>query len=228
MIPMKISAQKHKKIIAAVGILVFILLCTVIFVRIGKPMITFASDPEKFRSTIADLGLSGKLIFIFMLILQTFVAVIPGEPLEICAGYAFGALNGTLLCILGEGLGSIIVFIFVRKFGVKAVEIFFDRDKLKSIKILNDPKRLNTLTFILFLIPGTPKDLLCYAAGLTSISFKVWLIISFVARIPSIVTSTIGGNALGTQNYTTAVIVFIITVIISVTGIIIYNKVGKS
>lgn len=226
--PMKISAENHKKIIAVIGILVFTLLCTVIFFRIGRPMITFASDPEKFRDTISDLGFSGKLIFLSMLILQTFVALIPGEPLEICAGYAFGAFTGALLCILGEGIGSIIVFLFVRKFGIKAVEIFFDKDKLKSIKILNNPKSLNTLTFILFLIPGTPKDLLCYAAGLTNISFKVWLIISFAARIPSIVTSTIGGNALGIQNYASAVIVFIVTVIISVTGIIIYNKVGKS
>lgn len=219
--------EKHKKIIAAAGIAVFALLCFLIFFRIGKPMMTFASDPEKFRNTITGLGAEGKVIFICMLILQIFVAVIPGEPLEICAGYAFGAFQGTVLCIIGEALGSILVFMFVRKFGVKAVEIFFNKDKLSSLKILNDPKRLNILTFILFLIPGTPKDILCYVAGLTNIKFKIWLIICFTARIPSIVTSAVGGNALGTQNYVTAVIVFIITVVISLTGLAVYNKIGR-
>ena len=65
-----------------------------------------------------------------MVVLQVVVAVIPGEPLEIAAGYAFGALEGTLLCMVGTWIGGLMVFLLVRRFGVRAVEIFFPLEKL--------------------------------------------------------------------------------------------------
>lgn len=79
------------------------------------------------------------------------------------------------------------------------------------------------LTFILMFIPGTPKDLISYFVGLTDMKLYEWLIISTIARIPSIVTSTIGGSALAEKNYKFAVIVFVIAAIISIAGIVIYN-----
>ena len=74
------------------------------------------------------------------------------------------------------------------------------------------------------MLPGTPKDLLCYFAGLTNIRFPVWLLICSLGRLPSIVTSTIGGNALGTKNYWGAVLVFVITLAISAAGLLFYDR----
>jgi len=113
--------DKHKKLISAAGIALFLLLSLAIFWFVGKPFLAFVSEPEKFRLWVDGHGIWGRLAFLGMMLLQVFVAIIPGEPLEIGAGYAFGAVEGTMLCILGAGIGSALVFFFVRRFGVKAV-----------------------------------------------------------------------------------------------------------
>ena len=60
-------------------------------------MVRFAKEPELFRQWIDSLGLWGKAVYVGMCMLQVVVAIIPGEPLEICGGYAFGGVWGSIL-----------------------------------------------------------------------------------------------------------------------------------
>lgn len=87
------------------------------------------------------------------------------------------------------------------------VEVFFPEEKLKKLKFLKTTPKRDMIFFIIFMIPGTPKDLLCYFTGLTDIKFSLWLLICSLGRLPSIITSTVGGDALGTSNYWFAVAV---------------------
>ncbi len=194
---------------------------------VGAPLVRFASEPEKFRAWVNGHGFGGRVAYVGMVIFQVVIALIPGEPFEIAAGYAFGAVEGTLLCILASTLGSVAVFLLVRRFGIRLVELFFSKDKLKSVRFLKSTPRRDMLFLIIFMIPGTPKDLLSYVAGLTDISFPVWLMICSLGRIPSIITSTIGGNALGTKNYWFAIAVFAVTMAVSGVGIWIYDRICK-
>ena len=208
-------ATRGQKIAAIVSIAVFLLVLVLLTIFVGGPIIKTIGDPASFRVWIDARGIWGKLLFIGLLILQVAVAFIPGEPFELAAGYAFGAVWGTILVWIGLALGTTVVFLFVRKVGIKAVEVFFPRERINSLKYLKDEKALNAAAFVLFLIPGTPKDLLTYAAGLTKIRLLPWVVLTSIARIPSIVTSTISGNALGMQNYTLAIIVYAATALVS-------------
>lgn len=219
--------DKHKKIIGVCAIIFFLGFMAAVFWFVGRPMIAFVEDPAQFRSWVDGKGLWGQLAFVVMFFFQILVAIIPGEPLEICAGYAFGAIEGTFLSMLGIALGSAAVFMLVRTLGVKLVEVFFSVEKIRSMRFLRESRKRNMLTFLLMFIPGTPKDLLSYFVGLMDMKLSEWLIITTVARIPSVVTSTAGGSALAEQNYLTAAIVFGVTGIISITGILIYNKVSR-
>lgn len=216
--------EKDKKKIALVGIITFVLLSIAAFLFIGKPMLRFIDEPESFRDWVNGNGVFGWLAFLGMQILQVFVAIIPGEPLEIGAGYAFGALEGTILCLVGTVIGSILVFAFVRRFGTKAIEVFFAKKDINSLSFLKDSKKLSFVIFLLFFIPGTPKDLLTYFAGLTKIRLRDFILLTTIARIPSVITSTIGGNALGLKNYVFAIIVFAATLVISGIGVLVYKK----
>ncbi len=216
--------DKQKKIIAAAGILLFFLLSGLVFWFAGRPLIRFVSEPELFRKWVDARGIWGRAAFVGMVILQIFVAVIPGEPLEIAAGYAFGFLEGTLLCLIGMLIGGTLVFAFVRKFGVKAVEIFFPRKQIDSFRFLQNKRRVTLFVVLAFLLPGTPKDILSYVAGLTPVRFSHWLLITSLCRLPSVVTSTIGGSALGSGQLLTATIVFAATLLISAAGYMIYRK----
>ena len=209
--------DKKKRIAAVASLAVFLIFTGAICWFVGKPMVEFVSEPEKFRAWVDASGAWGRLAFIGMMAFQIVVAFIPGEPLEIGAGYAFGAVEGTGLCLLGALLGSVTVFLFVKKFGMRFVALFVSEEKIRSLKFLQNEKRLNLIAYILFLIPGTPKDVMTYIVGLTPMKLSFWIFITLTARIPSVITSTIGGDALGTQNYLFA------TAVLSGLGILLYR-----
>ena len=216
--------EAHKKKIYLFAIVVALLFIAAVGYLVGKPMVDFVREPERFRAWVDSSGFVSRVIFVGMVVFQLVIALIPGEPLEMGAGYAFGAVEGTILCIIGCVIGSALVFLFVRRFGVKLVEVFFPREKIRSLRFLQDSRRLNLLTFIVFFIPGTPKDLLSYFIGLTDMKLGTWLFITAVARIPSIVTSTVTGDALGLKDYQFALIAFGVTLALSLAGILVYRR----
>lgn len=220
-------SDKQKKIISIIGFLIFLLFSGLVAWFIGKPLFQYVDEPEKFKTWVDGYGMWGWLICTGMMVLQIVIAIIPGGALEIGAGYAFGIIEGSIICIVGSIIGCAIVFQFVRVFGVKLVEAFFSINKIRSLKFLHDEKKRDILAFIIFLVPGTPKDLLSYFMGLTDMSMSRWLLISTVARTPAIVVSVMGGDALGSKKYVMAIIVFVITVVVSIAGMIFYKKLCK-
>lgn len=218
-------SERAKKIIAAASLAVFIILMLVLAYVVGRPLLKYVQEPEKFREWVDSAGIMGRVYFLGIQFLQVVIALIPGEPVEIGAGYAFGAVEGTLLCMLGTIAGSMAVYFFVRRFGIKAVEIFFPIEKIEQLRFLNTAKKRDALMFLLMFIPGTPKDLLGYVAPIVGLSPGAWLFITAVARIPSVVTSTVGGGALGGRNYVFAVIAFAVTLLISGIGLLTYRRI---
>ena len=191
---------------------------------VGRPLLRHLEDPEQFKLWIEGFGIYSKLVFVLLVILQVLMAVIPGEPFEIMAGYAFGVIEGTVLCLIGITIGSLIIFQIVRKLGSDFVEIFFKKETIDRLSFIRDPKKLNVITFLIFSIPGTPKDLLTYVMGLTPMKTGTWAVICILARIPSVLSSAYAGHLLGQENYVSSGIVFGITAIVSLIGIVIYNK----
>lgn len=209
------------------SIAAFVTLSIFLLLAVGRPMLRFIENPGGFRAWVDGHGIWGRIAFVGMMFFQVVVAIVPGEPLEIAAGYAFGFWEGTLLCQIGIFLGSLTVFLFVRNWGIRVVEVFFPREKILSSKLLRDRRKRDALAFILMFIPGTPKDILTYCAGLTDMPLGTWLLISTIARIPSVVTSTIGGNALGLKDYWFALAVFAATLVLSLGGWLLYRRMDK-
>jgi uncharacterized membrane protein YdjX (TVP38/TMEM64 family) len=98
-------------------------------------------------------------------------------------------------------LGSVIIFMFTKRLGIKMAEAMVGKEKIHSLHFVKDSKNLNLLIFFLYFIPGTPKDIFTYFIGLTPMKLKTFLILSSIARIPSVITSTITGNALGVKDF---------------------------
>lgn len=216
---------ERKRASVILGVVSAILLVlTVFLILVFREYLT---DTERVRGFIQRHYFVGTLIMIGLCAVQVIVALVPGELVEIAAGYAFGAWGGMLVCLIGATIGSIMVLLLVRRFGRKFVYTFYPKEKMDAIKWLKNKRRRNSLTFILFLIPGTPKDLLTYAIGLTDMSIPTYILLTTAARFPSLITSTMGGSAVGEQNYTSAIIIFAITATISIAGIIVYNIIDK-
>ncbi len=223
--PENIKLRKTLSILLIVGI---VIVFSLIAYFVGRPLVReFRESPETFRDYVKSHGPLGPLIMIGIMVMQVIVAFIPGEPFELGAGFVFGWLSGSLLCLAGAAAASAMVFLAVRAWGVKIVELFFPREKIKSYSFLQNEKKLDLLVFILFLIPGTPKDLLTYVVGLTPMKLTTFLLLTTLARIPSVVSSAVTGSLAQKGSYTAAIITYGITLVITVICVLWYRRISK-
>ena len=183
------------------------------------------SDTDAIRSWVEQNRIWGAVIMMLLCAVQVVLALIPGELLEIAAGYAFGGVMGAVICAVGILVGSILAILLARRFGRRLVESLYPRERLDGITIMSDPKKRNAMTFLLFLIPGTPKDLLTYVVGLTDMSIPLYICLTMFARMPSIIASTVGGGALEKDRLGYAAVIFMITAAVSAVGYLVYLRI---
>lgn len=222
----KFDKKKNKKIVI-MGAVIFVIIMLILGFTVGGKIVSMVKEPKKFRNWVQGTGIWGKFLMIGISAFQIIIAVVPGEPIEIASGYAFGWIEGAILCLIGSIIGQTMVFLFAKKYGMDFVEVFVKKEKIEKVSFLNDSEKIYMTIFMIFLIPGTPKDVLSYVVGITPVKLIPFLLVSCLARIPSVVSSTIGGSFLGTKNYKMALIVFGVTIVISGIIYIIYKQYQK-
>lgn len=224
------NGQNTKKF-KVIKILLFILtlvLITAITIKL-LPLFTNLGTSEgqlKFKEEIASSGFSGILMLLGLQLLQILIPVLPGEPIEFLAGMCYGTIGGMFIIFLGAFLSSFIIFYCVRKFGKIFINTFFGEDKIEKLensKWFSNPERIELILFIAFLIPGTPKDLFVYIAGLLPIKPYRFFLISTFGRFPSVISSTFAGSNVVDGNWWLSIVSYIITFAISGLGLYIYN-----
>lgn len=174
---------------------------------------------EYYRQKIESFGWCGFFVMIGIQILQVVFAIIPGEPIEIISGLLYGGIGGALICVIGVFVGTVIIYYLVKIFGKPLVDCFVSPKFFEKMKILNDKRRVERLTLILFFIPGVPKDILTYIAPLTPIKPSRFLVIATVARIPAILTATFAGAAIYNGNYLFTILLFVVATVLTGIGI---------
>lgn len=221
--------NNKKSIIKMASIIIFI--CVMIWMTIQfMPMVSKLTQESARAEYIADIkgrGFIGWLSVLGIQVLQVIVALIPGEPVEVFAGLVYGALGGMFTCLLGVLIGSIIIFYLVKLLGYSFVSSIFEGRELKKLAFLNNEKKLEWIIFILFFIPGSPKDILTYAVGFTPIKPIRFFIISTLARIPSIITSTYAGSIISDGRWLKFAIIYGITAVVTLGGIWLNKKIMK-
>lgn len=212
--------KKYRYLILAVSIIVMAGLTLALW----KPLISFIEDPTSLSIWIEGAGIWGPIIFMLLNSLQVLLAIIPGGPFEVAAGALFGPWIGALMCDVAMTAGGMITFFFVRKFGMSFIELFVDHKEIESVKFLHSNEKYTRLLFLFFLLPGTPKDLMCYVVGLTDIKWTSWLFINFIGRFPAILLSSLSGSALGKQKYEIFIAVFAVIIVFYFLGTFLYKK----
>jgi uncharacterized membrane protein YdjX (TVP38/TMEM64 family) len=208
-------------------ILIFVI-ATAVLSFVFWPFIRELRDPvyrEGFSLWVEGLGWKGPLLLLGLQVLQVVVAVIPGEPVELLAGAAFGALGGLGLCLAGSSGASVLIFLVVKKFGAPFVEKFFHPRETGRFAFLRNAHKTSLVVFILFLIPGTPKDTLTYLAPLGRISLIRFILISTAARIPSVLSSTILGDSALRGDWTLFLLIFGCTALLGFAGIFFSDRI---
>ena len=209
----KKTKQKLLKVLIIIIVLAFVTAVTIYMFPIIKGLATVEGQ-IKFREISNRSWLLGMIVLFLLQLSQIIVAILPGEPIEVLAGMLYGYIGGTIIILIYNFIISAFIFWLTRKYGKKVIYFFFNRKKVDSFlesKIFKNTKRIEAILFFLFLIPGTPKDLLIYVGGLLPVSPIKFLLLSNIARFPSIISSTIVGSNIVYGNWKICALVYLIT-----------------
>jgi uncharacterized membrane protein YdjX (TVP38/TMEM64 family) len=159
------------------------------------------SSQEQVVTMLRSSGIQGPLLCVAVQFLQVVVFVIPGEITQFAAGYVFGAFEGFLYSVTGIMLGSAFNFMFARLVGRPALERFISRKTLEKMdRALNNAKGKSAM-FLLFLMPGMPKDAMSYGAGLSTLSLAEFVVLTGLARTPALLASILLGSQANRRDY---------------------------
>ena len=175
-------------------------------------------------SFLESLGPFGIVGFIGLQVLQVVVAPIPGEVTGLIGGYLYGPVIGVIWSTIGLTIGSYIAFALARYFGRPFVDRFVDKSILKSFEYLLHHKGV-FLVFLLFLIPGTPKDYLCYVLGLGHLTTAQFLVITGVGRLFGTILLTVGGDMIRHEDFRSFAFLVGITIIVVIIILIFRKKI---
>lgn len=176
---------------------------------------------------IKSLGIGGPILLIFVQFIQVIIAFIPGGPFEILTGALYGAYGGLIICLIGSMSASALIFKLSKKHGKRILYFFFSKEKIAKWEWLKDSKKTDIAVFILFLIPGTPKDMLTYIVGISDMGLLKFIIISSLARIPALFSSALIGTTMRHGDIKKSLLIFIIIGIVGIIGICIKDTALK-
>lgn len=203
------------------NIIYIIIIAVLIYYAFSHNIVKYINDcynPKEIKNWVQSFGKLSLFAFIFLQILQVVVFFIPGEAIQAVGGYIYGTVYGTILSIVGIAMGSLLTFFIARHFGQKLLEKIIPAREYLKIKKIIDKSGNKYILFVLYLIPGFPKDILGYVSGITKISTKNFILYSTIARIPGIVMSSFIGSNLYSKDYTTVIIAIIVMLILFIIG----------
>lgn len=162
------------------------------------------TDMKSFSTVVSYLRTYKKesfLLYLVAQILQILISFLPGEVFQFAAGYLFGVIPGLILSVIGATLGTLITFYVAKFLGEDALALFIKPEKLVKYRKMMNSERAYIATFFIYLIPGTPKDICCYIAGISDMKPRPFILLSQAGRIPGMLGSLIFGAMYMDRNY---------------------------
>ncbi len=218
-------SKKQRLILYIFLIVVFLCLLVYLGIRFGPRITELASKPEELKDMLNSFGWKGILIFIGFQVLQVVVAAIPGEFVQIAGGYVYGTIAGTLYSLAGIVTGSVFVFAIARLIGYPVVKLFVTPKQLEKFSFMMNSNKSEAAMFILFLIPGIPKDILTYIAGLTPVKPLKFFVIITIGRLPALLGSSFIGHNTQKGNYGIVIAVSVVAVVLFAVGLIFRDRI---
>lgn len=220
----ELQGAKKKRRIAIVSIIALAAFFILFYLFVGITIADFVKDPEGFKQWIDGFDEGSVIIFVLLRVVMTVLRVIPGGPLQVAGGYAFGTWWGALWCMAGSLIGTLIIFFLGKKYGIKLVGLFVSPEKMQSAALFKDTKKRNLWLFLMNFLPGTPKDIFTWIAALSKGGSLSSITVILLARIPSVIVSTWCGHQLMQENYLLSGIVFGVMFVIGVVCSLAYKK----
>ena len=151
---------------------------------------------------------------ILLQIIQIIICIIPGQPIQFASSYLYGVLGGFLISLVGAFIGTVITYYLAKFLGNDALHVIFGEEKVKSYVRKLNSRRAYVIIFLLYLIPGLPKDFTSYIAGISNIKLRPFIFLSILGRSPGVLESLLFGTFLAHRNYFGIAMLIIASIII--------------
>ncbi|MCC2865279.1 VTT domain-containing protein [Ihubacter massiliensis] len=228
------NKQKKEQLRRKIKVFTTILkLALLLFILVGLPLYIYFYQPEVIErmSSLESVNAFFKqyktqsiLVYIGAQVAQIVVCIIPGQWLQFAAGYMYGFWLGFLFSLIGAAIGSVITYYLAKLLGRDAMHLIFGEQKINQFIHKLNSKKAVVIVFLIFLIPGVPKDLCNYAAGISEMKLKPFLIVSLIGRSPGMMGSLLIGRQIEAGDYTGAIVIAVIAVILFIIGIVMRKK----
>ena len=218
---------KRSDLFRFLGLIAFFAICVVIVIFM-YPLFKDIFEPggvDIVIDRIRDKGAFGVLILLALQFIQVVVAFIPGEVTQMAAGMLYGPLWGALLILFGCAISSAFVYTIVHKLGAPFVMDLVPEKQLKKFQDFEKTGRLGIIVFILFLIPGLPKDTFTYLVPLTDMKLKPFVLVTTIARAPGVILSAYAASGLVEGNIWTSVVIFAVLIVLALIALIFSNRI---
>lgn len=210
------------------GLIAFIAVVAIIVVVVW-PYIHLVFEPDGLDHLIdrvQNAGWGGVLILEAIQFLQVVVAFIPGEVVQIAAGMLYGPWWGAVIILVGCIISSAFIYMLVHKLGAPFVHDMVPQKYTDKVREFEKSGKFEIIVFVLFLIPGLPKDVFTYITPLSDMKLSTFLVITNLARIPGIVLSTYAADGLLEGRMLESVIMFGVLAVIAVVALFVYHRIS--
>ncbi|GAA0719540.1 TVP38/TMEM64 family protein [Clostridium malenominatum] len=185
-------------------------------------------DKERFKEFLDSFGPLAKIVFVLLHIIQVIIFMIPGEIIEAAGGYVFGAWRGILLSLIGINIGVSILFLLTKKYKESLVNKLIPKSFREQFQKILSTKKLTLIVFLIYLLPGIPRDGLVLICGLSKIDFKNFMFYSTLGRMPALIMSSYYGQNIALGNKGIVIMATVIIVSIFAIGVIFKESIYKS
>lgn len=214
-----------RKLASLLGFPLFVLAVLALFWIFRSDIMGLIRDREALRGWILGWGWAGFLAFTLLQTFQVVVFVVPGEIVQVAGGWIFGLWPSLGLSLVGIGLGSLVNFAAGRILGRPFVVSLFGEGRVHHAEAIAQGGKAAAGFFLLFVIPGIPKDILCYVAGLTTMRFWSFLLVSLLGRLPGIFGSAWIGAATQAGDYRVALVILVAASLLFLLGLLFRDRI---
>jgi len=210
-----------------VALVVSVALLVYLGIQYTVPITQLVRDPAKFGDYLHSFGSLGVAAFVLIQAVQVIIAPIPGEFTQVAGGFIYGTLWGTVYSMVGILLGSLVVFALGRWLGFPLLKVIIPDKALEKFNFLINHPKAELAILLLFLIPGSPKDMLTYMAGLTPVKPLHFFIAAMVARFPWILLSSFAGAHIEKKEYGAVIVASVVALGLFVAGVLLQDRVAR-
>lgn len=193
-------------------------------VKYAVPLTRFFGNANKVGDYLASFGTWGAAVFVLLQAVQVMIAPIPGEFTQFAGGYIYGTVPGTVLSLMGILLGSLVAFGLGRLCGLPLLRVVMSQRTFEKFSFLLNHPKTELVILILFLIPGSPKDIMTYLAGLTPVRPLHFFVAAMVARFPGILLSSYIGAHVEAKAYGPVLVASVIAIGLFVAGVLLQDR----